>query len=500
MARDNCCNLSESVNRKINSNKLQPLIKNEELAKRELPIEFPWPKGCLHVIGLLQDGFANRKDVMPEHIQRIAGSIVSLATLLGIISDRIWSLDVAGIIPPKALLETIRPAINDKSYFLSEIAYRQVSKLEHIPDDINIWIKKAILKRMLSNGIIKQNHVVFAQVSRLINSNDYIAVIRGIQVGYLIEIITSVIAGITMFLFVLGSSYSGSPVSLEISGYLFNISIGLLVIFSPFLISTEVKMLPSYMFAVVARTVVLIGGALISFFVMKSNLFILYVFLAYFSIVMPLLLLSIDNIPFEKGVFLGIFSPIFATSHYLRKIVDALRHISFERNKYGLIVLIMFIGIWGFVGNRVVQNRIAMDRLAIVVLIIMMLLYAFIGLKIYGTFREDRKDKLIWQNWINNEHREMNADEMISELASFSWRNATKYIKVIRKNNLLLPSLESIASIKQLIRIIEAPSVKNDLSNTVQHLLEVTGDNRYTSELLDELFQLLEQTRAKIHA
>jgi hypothetical protein len=485
-------------------NKLESLISEKELPNKEFPIEFPWPKRCLHVIGLLQDGFSNRKDDLPERIQKIAGSIVSLATLCGIMSDRIWALDVAGVIPPQALLEIIRPAINDKSYFLSEIAYRQVSKLEHIPHDINIWIKKAILKRMLANGLMKQNHVVFAQVSRLINSKDYIAVIRGIQFGYSLEIITSVIAGMTMFLFVLGSSYSGSPINIAISGNILNVLIGIIIMLAPFLITSEEDKTPTnYMFPVIARTTVLLGAVLFSLFITRNNFFIIYIILLYLSLVMPFLLISVDNIPFERGVFLSVFSPFFAISKVFKELAKSFRSVPFAKNKYWLIGLILITLVLCIVAIKGTQNRVIrviMDRFAIVLGIALTILYGYPMPKILKSIREYLKDEAIWRTWIHSGHKEMDAEEMVVQLASFSWSNTVRYIRAIRERNLLIPSLESVAYIKQLIRIIEAPSTNSELSHVLQRLLVVIGDNKYTSELLDELFQLLEQTRARIQA
>jgi hypothetical protein len=137
--------------------KLDTLISKDG---KEIPIDFPWPQGCLHLLDLLQEGFINRVALLPEIARKLSGAIVHFATFSGSLPHRIWALEIAGIAPNSDLIEIIRPAIAEKSHFLSNVAYRQMARLDEIPDDIKTWIKESILKKLINLGIFRGNNIV----------------------------------------------------------------------------------------------------------------------------------------------------------------------------------------------------------------------------------------------------------------------------------------------------------------------------------------------------
>jgi hypothetical protein len=155
------------------------LIKNDQ-NEGEI-INIIWPAGLLHLLSLLQEGFSNRKKILPNSIREKVGMIVSYVNTYGSLSDRKWMLEVAGLASQDILLECIRPAINSASKLLPEIAYRQVARLDEIPDDVNLWIIKSFLRRLGKNRLNKELNSIEAYLSRLNHSEIYRRKLRDIR-------------------------------------------------------------------------------------------------------------------------------------------------------------------------------------------------------------------------------------------------------------------------------------------------------------------------------
>ena len=114
-------------------------------SEQTLPASLPWPPGLLSLLSLLQDGFANRKHLLPDYIRNNTGVVLSIAQNYGIFPDRKWALEVSGIAPDSDLIESLRPAIRDSSSLMNRVAYDQVSRLENLPEDISTWIRNSII-------------------------------------------------------------------------------------------------------------------------------------------------------------------------------------------------------------------------------------------------------------------------------------------------------------------------------------------------------------------
>src|SRR5437588_7554734 len=58
---------------------------------------FPWPEGLLHLLELLQEGFAGRITALPERLRTNVGKLVQTAMEVGLLSDKRWAMKVARI-------------------------------------------------------------------------------------------------------------------------------------------------------------------------------------------------------------------------------------------------------------------------------------------------------------------------------------------------------------------------------------------------------------------
>ncbi|MEW6241460.1 MAG: NACHT domain-containing protein [Chloroflexota bacterium] len=305
---------------------LKPVISSQG---QELPIDFPWPDGCLYLLDLLQDGFSSRRDMFPEEMRKNIGVIVSLATLLGSLPSRIWALEVAGIAPDSDLLTIIRPAIADGSHFLSDIAYRQVARLENIPDDIKAWIKQSIFKKLLNLGIFRGDSVVFAQVSRLVNAKDYLAVVRGIQFGYLLDLSSATITSGALFLSAVVSPLANKQYAGVVTFGVLMMFFGVFVLLATIFITDR----HSYF-----MNRLMVGGISypLLFFALYISGYTLYPLIAlfYMSLIMPSLITSVKEFPFEKSIIYVLFSPFVAFKKISKNLVTR-QFVITDRNTAG---------------------------------------------------------------------------------------------------------------------------------------------------------------------
>lgn len=480
---------------------IEPEIKSKISNKdKDYPINFPWPEGCLYLLDLLQDGFSNRKYLLPDGFRKSAGAILNIATLLGSLPDRIWALEVAGIAHTDDLLEIIRPAIGDKSHFLSDVAYKQVSRLDDIPDDIKSWIKKSILKKLLRLGIFRGGNIVYAQVSRFVNPKDYISIIRGVQFGHWIDIISSVTISIMLVLAVFAWSDGGKYPALDISLRVFIVFLGLMALTLPSSVYVEDRLDLFYLNRLMYSVIVF------SFFVLAvlilGSKFLFLILFCYTLFVMPSVVASVSDIPVDKNIFLVLFSPLFVVRKWLTGILDAWQAakstiftLRFFGVMIGLIIACLMIGSLPFVFRTVLGEEVGDIVLPAILSLGMIFMFYQVSSKI---LLKDRKYRKAWRIWLKSPLKTVAVEEIIDILPVISMRFAYEFIEILREKNLLKPSKENLYFVRQLICLIENPAIKNEFSESLGEFLYGVGDNELKSKLLDELYQLGEKMKYKL--
>jgi len=142
------------------------------------PELFRWPDHSIHLLGLLQDGFQGRVGEIPGAIREKAADLITTADVKGVHADRKWGLEVAGILPQRALLGLLRKAFNSNSWLIYDIAYKQVTKLEHIPEDIAKEIRR-IFAYLLHGSQFRVRYIAArAHVARLKSPEKYFSILR----------------------------------------------------------------------------------------------------------------------------------------------------------------------------------------------------------------------------------------------------------------------------------------------------------------------------------
>jgi hypothetical protein len=134
---------------------------------QDLVPQFEWPDGCLHVLGILQDGFAGHLDDVPDPIRDKAGSLLSEAVKTGSLADKRWALEVAGVVPPTVLTDLLRIAFEQRGQWLEDAAYRQAALLVDMPQDLEYFIRVSIARQWWDGSLRERQQSTRAYLRRL---------------------------------------------------------------------------------------------------------------------------------------------------------------------------------------------------------------------------------------------------------------------------------------------------------------------------------------------
>jgi hypothetical protein len=136
--------------------------------------EFPWPPGSLHVLGILQDGFAGRKEMLPSSLTIQAGRIVAAATRTGTLGDRKWALEVGGGVEPNVFTSMMQGAFASGSRWLAEVAYRQAGQLREITPEVRAGILAEVVNLFVAHRIWRVRHSTLVHLSRIEQANEFL--------------------------------------------------------------------------------------------------------------------------------------------------------------------------------------------------------------------------------------------------------------------------------------------------------------------------------------
>jgi NACHT domain len=173
----------------IRRNEQQPLPADVS-RQEEQQTQFIWPEGVLHVLGILQAGFATSKSELPFELRKAAADVIVTATFHGSLLDRKFALEVAGVAPQETLVELIREALQLDSQWLNDVIYRQVARLSTIPPDVLEWVRTAILRIAMGRGAHRRRDALHAHLTRLYRSSD---LLDALKLAYSIRIIDLVV-------------------------------------------------------------------------------------------------------------------------------------------------------------------------------------------------------------------------------------------------------------------------------------------------------------------
>jgi uncharacterized protein (UPF0216 family) len=137
---------------------------------------FPWPPQALHVLGILDAGFATQDDKLPGHLRDAADALVVAGAHTGMPYDHKWALEVAGTTSERTLIWLVRSAFQRNSAWLRESAYRQVGRLRRIPENMAADIRLMLMAMSVGGQLRRQRLAITAQLKRLDHPEPFLAV------------------------------------------------------------------------------------------------------------------------------------------------------------------------------------------------------------------------------------------------------------------------------------------------------------------------------------
>jgi len=491
---------------------------------------FPWPSGLLHVLGLLQDGFANHLDDIPAHIRQYIAKLIVSATERGILLDKKWALEVASTVPDSTLVNLLKQAFSNKSQWLKEVAYRQVAHLSNIPSDIAQGIRDALVELAASKRLKKEKYATQAHLRRIPQPANFLWTMQlllripGIDIGLQTISLTLYYSGL------IGASIKSGWKSPNWQFEIFTIFIVFILIVIPS-ITLRIFMGPLHssrnnrliIASITIRLcsyclVILLVGFLLGFLDwhwngVPSGWIIIYA--AFFG---PLAFRAAQTGNFVRPrlwAFLPIWPLLYAIAHpycLIKPLQNRLGHL------IGYFIMILAISTCAIVDTLLVQIKHNN--------IIDILLWLQTGLVLVGipcglifilypvSWAYNRiHDRLQWHIWLRNHAGQINHQELCEIVSAYhlmSYR--VKILKVIRQQRLLRMTSETEAFLIQIAIDIEAiqqiSKHKKDRKALKSYLSSSTNFNflngydklvsQANSAILDEFSKLLEDMRVSV--
>lgn len=131
---------------------------------------YAWRPLCLHLLGILQEGFSRRPGDLPAKLRELVAILILPPSLGGDLGSRKYAIDVAGCASDEAFVRILRLAFQSDSEWLRSAAYRQLSHLKEVPDDIASAIRLSIVRRAFFARSRSSRLSMPAHLSRLSDS------------------------------------------------------------------------------------------------------------------------------------------------------------------------------------------------------------------------------------------------------------------------------------------------------------------------------------------
>jgi hypothetical protein len=149
---------------------------------------FSWPAHTLHIVGILDAGFATDNRCFPQSLRSKADNLLVDAFAHGLIYDQQWAVEVCGTTSEGVLSGLIRAALRRGSPWLRETAYRQIGRLRSIPPDMAKDIYHMLLTMAVGGNLRRENLPVTAQLKRIDKPGRFLAAKRLLLIAPLTDL------------------------------------------------------------------------------------------------------------------------------------------------------------------------------------------------------------------------------------------------------------------------------------------------------------------------
>ena len=509
---------------------------------------YNWPPKFLHVLGLLQEGFARRLPLLPGDLRVNIGQLLKRASRDGSRADKKSALDVSGTVPAPVLTELLREGFEGTSAWLRESAFLQVARLAEIPKDISDYIRGTLILFLIEGQLQKNRLTIHSHLSRLHKSDFFISLLNLLLWLPRIDLILHIIS--FALILALAGSIRNSPYYPHDESFSTSLIIyALLTTLSYFIF----RVLPAYTtsrysieqtrFVSTAWYISVLRGGLLYLSVVLQliNLFSLpfwmFCLILYSFMWAPLTLGLVSSYPKKIHFALWPLLPVIAILRGLKYIIvssindtrDYFSRVSTDKywsemaaktskifgewkeNLFITSVFVLFMsvaigGMGGITFLTVSYPRIMLPLLIMIALIV----GAYLLFPLFA-------DALTWRRWEKMTRSPITAETFIQlQEQYYTGVFKLRFIKSIRNESLISVSYDSIALIEVLGWMFERMSreveevsaaeiigkssldLNNKQSDFKIYFILATQFWKRNSEIIDETYKLLDQMKAKL--
>ena len=91
------------------------------------------PAACFHVLGLLQEGFNRRMNLLPDDLRNAAADLLSFVSRNGSLRDRKAALEVSGVMPHDAFKRILRREFPTRSFGYAKLPFARLPGSHEYP-------------------------------------------------------------------------------------------------------------------------------------------------------------------------------------------------------------------------------------------------------------------------------------------------------------------------------------------------------------------------------
>jgi NACHT domain len=150
---------------------------------------FDWQPGLLHLLGVLQSGFAGRTERLPQPMQERIWRILRDAFVRGERTDSKWVLEVAGSAYPQGLDSMLRVALQGGSDWLRDVAFRQAARMPEISGPLAVEVRVALVNGVGSRRLLWDWLAIKAQLLRLRPAAPFVNAARMLRARPLVDLV-----------------------------------------------------------------------------------------------------------------------------------------------------------------------------------------------------------------------------------------------------------------------------------------------------------------------
>ena len=152
----------------------------------------------IHLLGILQEGFGGHQERLPKHIRDEIGKLVLSVHENAPIFGQKECLENAGVVQSEILVHIMRNALQSRSQWIKEGAFRQIQFLRGMPNDIAGWIRTSLVNSCADGRLSSEKYETRALLMRAPSAEENVRIMNLLLTSRYIDIIVSIALGMAI--------------------------------------------------------------------------------------------------------------------------------------------------------------------------------------------------------------------------------------------------------------------------------------------------------------